>query len=85
MIIQNHAKGFAITSCVQSIVGINRKVFYVRCVQKCEYGGVKHEVGSVKKFYSALKAKHFIQKAPKGFFEAYGNSYSQKKVEENDN
>lgn len=83
MITQNIAKGFAIKSCVQSIVGINRKVFYVRCVQKCEYGGVKHEAGSVKKFYSALKAKHFVQKAPKGFFEAGGHSYSQKKAEEN--
>jgi len=64
-------------------VGINRKVFYVKCVQKCEYSGVKHEAGSVKKFYSALKAKHFVQKAPKGFFEADGNSYLRQNAKEN--
>lgn len=64
-------------------MGINRKVFYVKCVQKCEYSGVKHEAGSVKKFYSALKAKHFVQKAPKGCFEADGNSYLRQNAKEN--
>jgi hypothetical protein len=55
-------------------MGVNRKVFYVKCVQKCEHGGVKYDVGHIKKFYSALKAKHFIQKAPSDCFEASGNS-----------
>jgi hypothetical protein len=59
-------------------VGINRKVFYVKCIRQCVHGGVKHEIDSVKKFYSALKAKHFIQKAPEGCFEASGHSYSPK-------
>jgi len=60
-------------------VGHNRKVFYVKCVQKCEHGGVKHEAGNVKKFYSALKAKHFIKNAPEGCFEPAGNSYDKSK------
>jgi hypothetical protein len=60
-------------------VGISRKVFYVKCVKKCEHSGVKHEVGNVKKFYSALKAKHFIKNAPEGCFEADGNSETKSK------
>lgn len=55
-------------------MGVYRKVFYVKCVKACEHGGVKHKPGDIKKFYSALKAKHFIQKAPEGCFENAGNS-----------
>ena len=55
-------------------MGINRKVFYVKCVKRCEHGGVQHELGNIKKFYSALKAKHFIKNAPDDCFIPYGNS-----------
>jgi hypothetical protein len=55
-------------------VGISRKVFYVKCIKKCNHGGVQHEIGNIKKFYSALKAKHFIKNAPEGCFEAAGNN-----------
>jgi hypothetical protein len=55
-------------------MGIYRKVFYVKCVKACTHGGVQHNPGDIKKFYSALKAKHFIQKAPKDCFQNAGNS-----------
>ena len=60
-------------------MGINRKVFYVNCIKRCEYGGVRHEVGNIKKFYSALKAKHFVKNAPEGCFESGGSSEEKQK------
>jgi hypothetical protein len=53
---------------------VNRKVFYVRCTKACRHGGVHFHPGDVRKFYSALKAKHFVEKAPEGCFESDGNS-----------
>lgn len=58
---------------------MNRKVFYVKCVRDCKHGGVQYYKGDVRKFYSALKAKHFIEKAPENCFVADGCSGNRPK------
>ena len=42
---------------------MHRKVFIVVCIRDCVVGGVRYIVGSEKKFYSVLGAKHFIKKS----------------------
>lgn len=48
---------------------MNRKAWKVACIRSCFHGGVQHHPGEIKVFYSLLKAKHFLQKAPEGYFE----------------
>jgi hypothetical protein len=50
-------------------MGINRKVFYVECIISKTYSGIQFKAGDIRKFYSLLKAKHFIKKAPDGMFQ----------------
>jgi hypothetical protein len=47
---------------------MNRKVFYVECVKSRLYSGIQFKAGDIRKFYSLLKAKHFIERAPEGMF-----------------
>lgn len=47
---------------------MNRKAYKVICTSPCKWSGCFFKKGDVKVFYSEIKRKQFLEKAPKGFF-----------------
>ena len=43
---------------------MNRKAWKLICIKPCFFGGVYYKIGDIKVFYSLIKSKQFIKKAP---------------------
>jgi hypothetical protein len=47
---------------------MNRKAYKLECIKACFWSGVQYKKGEIKVFYSSLKRRHFLEKAPNGCF-----------------